>query len=271
MLKDKKTFVPIKSAVRTANNHLYSGIKRSGSTVNFCDVKIDGNLNSSFSSPVGLNLNTKIGDVYTNKNIGVVNYTDVKGNNVSQNRGEDFLNISAISNSKYNCERDEDNCSNYNDINNISSINNFSNIEINEDHNKKAKNTKVKKETKKIVKKAVKDKSKNKENEPPNVNFAENQNDFNQIDEIDVTVYSKDEGKWKRSNAEFSSIGNRVIEDGVSKPLRRRKKLNENEVTPHVQVLKSCLMVLIKLIVHDFCFVEFICLPSCIISLKFLS
>ena len=237
MLKDKKAIVPIKSAVRTANNHSYSGIKRSGSTVNFCDVKIGGNLNSSFSSPVGLNLNTKIGDVHTNRKIGVVNNTDVKRNNVSQNRGEDFLNISAISTSKYNCERDdEDNCSNYNDINNISSINNFSNIEINADDNKKPKNTKVKKESKKIVKKAVKDKSKNKENEPPNVNFAENKNDLSQIDEIDVTVYSNDEGKWKRSSAEFSSSGNRVIEDRISKPLRRRKKLNENEVTPHVQV-----------------------------------
>ena len=238
VLKDRKVLLPVKSAVRPPGNYLYSGIKRSGSTVNFCDGKIEGNLNSSFSSPVGSNFNTKNGDINTNKNIGVVNFNDIKGNNTIQNRNEDFLNISAISNSKYNCEKDDDdNCSNYNDINNISSINNFSNIEINEDDNKKTKNTKVKKESKKIVKKAMKDKLKNKENEPPNVNFAENQNEFSQIDEIDVTVYSNDEGKWKKSSTDFSLIGSKVIDDGMSKPLRRRKKLNENEVTPHVQVL----------------------------------
>ena len=238
MLTDKKVLLPVKSAVRPPANHFYSGIKRSGSTVNFCDVKIEGNLNSSFSSPVGSNLNTKNVDININTNkSNVVNY-DMKGNNNNiQNRNEDFLNISAISNTKYNCEKDDDdNNSNYNDINNISSINNFSNIEINEDDNKKTKNTKVKKEPKKVVKKVIKDKLKNKENEPPNINFAENQNEFSHIDEIDVTVYSNDEGKWKRSSTEFSLIGNKVIDDGISKPLRRRKKLNENEVTPHVQV-----------------------------------
>jgi hypothetical protein len=169
-------------------------------------LKNDGNLLNSFSSPFGVNLSK-------NSSVKNQNYKDEK-----------YFN---------NSIKNEDN----NDVDN-------NEIEI----GKKNKAGKSNKDTKKTQKKN--NISKNKENENPDNKLAGEKMQFDSSDflsddklrNIGNNGFTRGGEKASSGQLSFSessftgSTGSVGGFEGETKPLRRRKKLNESEVSPHVQV-----------------------------------